>query len=118
MNLTYFSESEFTCNGEPCFDKMNKRFIYKLEKARSFTTQKYVITSSWRSEYHNEKVGGSPTSSHLKGIAVDISAKTSGEKYSIVKSLLLAGFKRIGVGSNFVHVDIDYQKAQEVIWTY
>lgn len=115
--MNYFSESEFNCNGEPCFDKMNKKFISKLERARSFSLTPFVITSSWRSEEHNKKVGGSKTSSHLKGIAVDIAAPTSSDKYEIIKSLLRV-FTRIGVGSNYIHADMDYNKPQNCVWTY
>lgn len=115
--MNYFSESEFKCGDEPCFDKMNKKFITKLERARSFSLTPYKITSSWRSVEHNKKVGGSRTSSHLRGLAVDIAAPTSSDKYEIIKSLLRV-FTRIGVGSNYLHVDADFSKAQNVVWTY
>lgn len=116
--MKYFKESEFNCNGKPCFDKMNKNFIDKLDYARSFTKTSFQITSSWRSEEHNKSVGGSETSSHLKGLAVDISAKSSNEKYEIIKALLIAGLKRIGIAKTFIHVDYDYSKPQYLIWTY
>ena len=29
-----------------------------------------------------------------------------------------AGFSRFGIGHNFIHVDIDEDKIQGVIWTY
>lgn len=115
--MNYFDESEFICDGEPCFDKMNKKFICKLDKARSYTTQPFKITSSWRSKEHNEKVGGSETSSHVKGIAVDISAPTSSSKYKIVKALMRE-FTRIGIGEDFVHCDLDFDKPQNMMWTY
>jgi zinc D-Ala-D-Ala carboxypeptidase len=115
--MNYFKESEFNCDGNPCFDKMVKKFIYKLERARSFSSVPFVITSSWRSKEHNESVGGVSTSSHLKGIAVDISAPTSSDKYEILKALLRV-FTRIGLGSNFIHCDMDYDKPQNLIWTY
>jgi len=115
--MNYFKESEFECCGKNCFNEMNKKFICKLEKARSFSLTPYVINSSWRSEEHNKKVGGSKTSSHLKGLAIDIAAPTSSDKYEIIKSLLRV-FTRVGIGSNFVHVDMDYEKPQYLIWTY
>lgn len=114
----YFDESEFVCNGEPCFEKMDKHFISQLDRARSFTTTPFTITSSWRSKEHNKKVGGSSTSSHLKGLACDISAKTSSDKYNIIRALLRANFTRIGIAKTFIHVDLDYAKPQELIWTY
>lgn len=29
-----------------------------------------------------------------------------------------AGFTRIGIGQNFIHVDTDPDKQQNIIWTY
>lgn len=116
--MKYFDEAEFNCDGEPCFNKMDKSFIAKLDTARSFSEKPFIISSSWRSKEHNKKEGGSDTSSHLKGIAVDLSAKSSSDKYNIVKSLIMAGFTRIGVGDRFIHADLDYDKPQNVMWTY
>jgi len=116
--MKFFDESEFECDGVNCFDKMDKDFIDKLELARSLSNHPFIINSSWRSKEHNSKIGGSPTSSHMNGIAVDISAKTSSAKYNITKSLLGAGFARIGIGDSFIHVDSDLNKVQNVIWTY
>ena len=36
----------------------------------------------------------------------------------MIEAFLDAGFRRIGVGSTFIHVDSDEEKAQDVIWTY
>jgi uncharacterized protein YcbK (DUF882 family) len=82
------------------------------------------VTSGYRTEFHNEKVGGVSGSSHLKGLAADVSDNIHGVKmksnnrYSMIKALLEVGFNRIGVGNGFIHVDIDKDKAQNVIWTY
>lgn len=116
--MKYFKEEEFTCNGEPCFDKMDKAFLAKLDLARSYSTVPFVITSSWRSEEHNRKVGGSHNSSHLRGVACDISAESGSAKYIIITALLRANFSRIGVSGTFVHVDSDENKPQGVIWAY
>jgi hypothetical protein len=115
---TYFKKSEFYCDGESCYDKMNKAFLEKLDLARSYSSVKYVISSSWRSMAYTIKKKWSKTSSHLIGMAVDIEAKTSSEKWEIVRTLMKAGFTRIGVGLDFIHVDMDYNKPQELLWTY
>lgn len=116
--MQYFEESEFNLDGEPCFDKMNKHFIKKLDKARSFTTTPFTITSSWRSVDYEKSKGRSGTSSHCKGLACDISAKNSSDRYNIIRALLRANFTRIGVSKDFVHCDLDYDKPQELVWTY
>jgi uncharacterized protein YcbK (DUF882 family) len=115
---TYFTEKEFNQEGKVVYDKMNPLFINKLNQARSYSSMPWNITSSWRDPIHNKEVGGSETSSHLKGVAVDIFAGSSKAKWIIVTALLRAGFTRIGIGSNFIHVDMDMEKTQNVIWTY
>ena len=89
-----------------------------LSKARELAAIGFKITSGYRSPAHNEKVGGVPSSSHTVGRAVDIYAPTSTQKYLIINSLLQAGFNRIGVAKNFIHVDDDPSKSEDVIWTY
>lgn len=116
--MKYFKESEFECDGQPCFDKMDAEFLSQLDLARSMSKVAWKIDSSWRSIDHNKAVGGKTFSAHLTGNAVDISAPTSNHKYEIISCALMAGFTRIGVGSNFIHLDNDKQKPQNVIWTY
>ena len=115
-----FKKSEFKC---PCgcglnFKDMSTEFVKKLDKARKFADTPFNITSSIRCLDHNEYVGGSKTSSHLKGLAVDLSCGSPPKRFKIIKGLILAGFNRIGVGEFFVHVDADKTKLKNVIWRY
>ena len=114
----YFEESEFVCEGEVVYHKMNKLFLKKLNLARMYSDTTFVINSSWRSVNHNMEVGGSATSSHLHGLAVDIRATTSRDKFNIIQALLKANFNRIGVSDGFIHVDNSKSKEQYVIFTY
>ena len=114
----YFKDSEFACKCGCGKSDMDKDFVLRLDKAREFAGIPFVITSGCRCEKHNKAVKGSSTSSHLTGLAVDISAVTSSEKFAIVNALLDTGFTRIGVGNSFVHVDADTKKPQNVLWTY
>jgi len=79
---------------------------------------KLTITSGFRCKKHNKEVGGSETSSHLTGLAADISCKYSRLRFMIVGAALQIGFKRIGIGKTFIHLDIDRKKDPQVIWTY
>jgi zinc D-Ala-D-Ala carboxypeptidase len=115
----YFEYSEFDSPDEKgSYINMDVDFLNKLAKARQSASIAFKITSGYRTPSHNEKVGGVPSSSHTKGHAVDIYAPTSRQKYIIINALLQAGFDRIGVAKNFIHVDDDPTKAEAVIWTY
>ena len=100
------------------YEHMSVAFLNKLTEARKIAAIGFKITSGYRSPEHNQKVGGVQGSSHTRGCAVDIYAPTSRQKYIIINSLLQAGFNRIGIAKNFIHVDNDATKTEDVIWTY
>ena len=115
----FFEYSEFDSADESgSYINMDVGFLNKLSKARELAAIGFKITSAYRSHAHNAKVGGVPSSSHTIGRAVDIYAPTSRQKYIIINALLQAGFNRIGVAKNFIHVDDDPSKDEDVIWTY
>jgi len=109
-----FSEHEFADGGP----HMNHDFMSKLQTARSICRELckeagvseviFSINTGSRSEDNNRQVGGKPDSTHLYGRACDINADSSRDRYFIVKSLLLAGFTRIGIykdDETYIHVD-------------
>ena len=51
-------------------------------------------------------------------MAVDISAKDSRIRFLILDALIAVGFSRIGIADTFIHVDMDFDKSQNVVWTY
>ena len=104
----YFKEVEY---------KMDADFLAKLDKAREFAKVPFVINSAYRSPEHPEYIKN-PTSSHIKGLEVDIKATDSKTRFKIVKALVTVGFTRIGIADTFIHVDLDFDKTQNVIWTY
>lgn len=137
VNITdHFKPEEFGCIGS--FDGMDAQLLEWIAKARWFIDAPMHINSGKRTEEHNKEVGGSATSSHLKGMAADIRSLTSKDRYTIIKAFMLAGLPieileqikafeketgpisipRIGVGETFIHVDVDPDKTQDVIWLY
>ena len=96
---------------------MNVEFLAKLDKAREFAGIPFIINSAYRSPEHPESIKN-PTSSHIKGLAVDISVKDSVKRFKVLNALIAVGFNRIGVADTFIHVDLDLDKSQNVIWTY
>jgi len=116
MALKYFKLSEF--DDAPGTGKnMKKDFLTKLDKARAIADVPFNITSGYRSKETNKRVGGVSTSSHLKGLAADISCKDSSTRQKIVSALIQAGFTRIGIADTFIHCDTDKDK-NDAIWLY
>jgi len=117
--VKYFRIEEFLC---PCClegrGRMDQNFLAQIEWARELAGVPFIITSGWRCSRHNERVGGKATSSHLKGLAADIRIDSSRDRFLVFRALLRAGFCRIGIGRDFIHVDTDPDKAHDLIWIY
>jgi|TARA_R110000744_G_scaffold27344_5_gene66879 uncharacterized protein YcbK (DUF882 family) len=123
INLNFFKMSEFDQPGIPGSGKeyMDINFLMILDNMRNRSGVPYKITSGYRSQEYNDKLSNSSkTSAHIQGKAVDISAPTSNQKYAIIEAALHFGIQRIGIGSNFIHIDIQEkpEKPTKVIWTY
>lgn len=113
----YFKPSEKT-GSQGTIAQLNKTLVDMLDVARGHAGIAFAITSGFRTPEHNKAVGGVADSAHLKGLAVDIRCRNSAELFAIVNGLLKAGFNRIGLGSGFVHADIDTTKPKNVIFNY
>lgn len=117
--MKYFSYNEFDSPDEEGSGRnMDYDLLNMIDKARELYGKPIVVTSGFRTESHNKKVGGVSSSSHLKGLAIDVACVRSKDRFEMLTALMEVGFNRIGVGSTFIHVDIDKNKSQNVIWTY
>ena len=117
--MKYFKLSEFDSpDSVGSGEFMDREFLSRLDQARSLADTPFKITSGYRSERHNAKVGGVPNSSHLKGHAADIACNNSVARHKIITALLKAGINRIGIADTFIHADNDPDKPSNVIWTY
>ena len=121
----YFRFSEFDSPDAPGSGEihMDKDFLNQLSTARHYAKRPFVINSGYRTENHNKTLRSfgymvSPLSSHMKGLAADIQVMNDMERHRILAALLKAGFRRIGIGKYFIHVDADTAKNQDLIWTY
>lgn len=96
---------------------LDEMLMHMLDKARDVAGFPFYITSGKRSAEHNASVGGVSDSSHVRGIGVDLQAPVGvQERQAMCWALGLAGFKRIGIYDKHFHVDIDTEKAQNVVW--
>ena len=117
--LKHFKLAEFDSPDAPGSGaKMQPKFLQMLDNARAIAGVPFEVTSGYRTEAHNAKVGGVKESSHCQGWASDLAASSGTTKFQIVNALLKAGFTRIGVASGFIHCDCDPTKPAQVIWTY
>lgn len=115
--MTHFNITEFEC---PCCKqrKMNFDFLELLDKARDLAGIPFIVTSGYRCEKHNKEIHGKKDSAHLRGYAADIFCNDSKHRQIILRALLLAGFRRIGVAKDFIHADSDPNKVPGVVWLY
>lgn len=114
----YFTLTEFDCKCKCGKNNIDPNLIVCLDEARELAQVPFIINSGCRCEKHNRRVRGSRTSSHLKGIAVDIKATNSKTRFAILQSLFMSGFSRIGIHKRFIHVDIDHKKPSTVVFIY
>jgi len=113
-----FTPDEHTCKCGCGQNFMHPKHMEMLDDARDMAGIPFKITSGCRCKAHNKAEGGSPTSSHPKGFASDIEAITDEQRYKIVRSLLIAGFRRIGIKKTFIHVDNDPDKNERRLWQW
>ena len=101
-----FDSTEFTCKCGCGRNKINERFVERLQMLRNKIGAPINVTSGFRCPTHSIRVGGSYNDAHTLGIAADIYVNG-------LSSLQLAryaeelGFGGIGIIDNkCVHVDI------------
>lgn len=111
MKYKYFSDKEIV--------GLKPELVKMLDEARGVAGVPFKITSGFRTPEQNAKLKGSvEDSAHTIGLAVDISCPDSSVRFKMIKGLLVAGFTRIGIGKDFLHIDISKDKLQDCIWTY
>ena len=113
----HFTKEEFYCqcgcgNGDIV---ISENLVFQLECVRIHYGKPMRINSGIRCLSHNRKIGSRDTSSHIKGLAVDISCGDMRTRLELVKRLLRDGeFERIGFHKDFIHVDVDYDKPKGI----
>ncbi|MCS7201802.1 MAG: D-Ala-D-Ala carboxypeptidase family metallohydrolase [Dictyoglomus sp.] len=77
----------------------------KLEKLYQLSKGNFKITSGYRCESHNKKIGGVLNSKHTKGCACDITSENIKEIFEIIKSLGFS-FIKLDEKKNYIHVEV------------
>lgn len=107
-----FRLDEFKCKCGKCDPILvDDQLIIYLQKIRDHFGKRVNVNSGYRCAKHNAdlKVGGSPSSHHVKGMAADIRVEgvTPEEVARYAESI---GIQRIGLYDNFVHIGSDSKK--------
>ncbi|MBQ2905532.1 MAG: DUF882 domain-containing protein [Peptococcaceae bacterium] len=111
--IEYFKAREFACkNGEDRI-QISPVLLEILYQIRLHFNAPVIITSGYRTESYNKKVGGARESNHVKGIAADIVVKgVSPSKVAAYADLLMPDKGGIGEYRTFVHVDVRHEKSR------
>jgi uncharacterized protein YcbK (DUF882 family) len=110
-----FSLEEFKCKDGSDIPNNALSNIIELAKnlqvLRDALGKSITITSGYRSQKHNAKIGGVKNSQHVKGTASDIKVKgmTAKEVALVIEGLIASGKMKeggIGIYPTWVHYDI------------
>ena len=112
----HFDSTEFDCHGSGCCSRtiINEKLIEYLEQIRSHFNSPITITSPYRCQIHNSRVGGAVGSRHSKGDACDIVVKNVAPRtvaqYAESIGILGIGLYETSSDGHFVHIDArDYK---------
>lgn len=107
----HFYSTEFDCHGSGCCSqtKVNDNLPVHLEMIRNHFNAPVTITSPYRCETHNSRVGGAVGSRHSKGDACDIVVKGVSPRtvaqYCESIGILGIGLYETQSDGYFVHID-------------
>lgn len=116
----YFKMEEKTdLEGKHTFSELDPSMRSLADRMRGECGFAWRITSGYRTKEENESTVGSVSdSAHVSKLAIDVYCVDSTKRDKIINVAKANGVKRIGIGKNFVHLDIDKSKPQEVMWHY
>ena len=120
-SIKHFQPSELESPDAPGSGvNMQLPLVLLLDQLREACAFPLIVSSGYRTERHNQRVGGVDSSSHTSGWAVDIRAVSSDARWTIVRHAIELGFNRIGIASTFLHLDCspDPGHPENRIWTY
>ncbi len=109
-----FTVGEFKSKDGALTVLIDRRLISRLQVMRDKLGRAIVITSGYRTPEHNSSVGGAIDSQHMLGTGADIKVSGfSGDQ--LAKVAREVGFTGIGIGTDFIHVDVRDTPAE---WRY
>ena len=122
----HFADWELACRGRDCCGRVNRcqqELVDALEDFRSAVSAArgketpVIVTSAYRCDEHNRRIGGAKDSMHVQGLAADIRVvgMTAAQLETIARSVpAIKGIGRDDHG-NYLHIDVRSTKAA---WSY
>ncbi|GAH87999.1 unnamed protein product [marine sediment metagenome] len=117
-NKIYFTDEEIQCKCGCGFILKQTAFFWKVNTLRGIVGHPLWVNSWCRCPIHNKAVGGLLTSSHPKGLAVDLDTPSAYIRYRILLAAGELNFRGVGVAETFIHLDNDFDKAPNRFWIY
>ena len=125
-NIQHFTPKEFDSPDAPGSGLLNMQpeFIAQLDLLRDKMGKRMDINSGFRTKKRNlwlrvaRGLKSVDSSAHCNGWAADIVIPNSNYRMWLIYHALNLGFRRIGLGKRFIHLDADPSKPQDVMWTY
>lgn len=106
-----FQYKEFDCRGQGCCSTtiIDEKLVEYIQQIRDHFGKPVIITSPYRCEVHNKRVGGATKSYHMRGQAADIVVQdvSSREvaKYAESIGILGIGLYETSKDGYFTHID-------------
>lgn len=116
FNLSEFASKDGSDFPQDVKDNLQE-LANNLQVLRYALGQPITITSGYRSESHNKKIGGAKSSQHILGLAADIKVANTTPKEVAKKIEELIELKEmkqggLGIYSSWIHYDIRNKKAR------
>jgi len=97
---------------------MSMVLISKLQIMKDYLGMPIKIRSGFRTKLHNARVGGKVNSEHLTGEGVDVICLGSEERFYMLQAAAYAGFDRIGVKGDMIHLGVSTTLPTPRFWLY
>ncbi len=102
-----FCVKEFKCNDGSDTVLISTELVEILQKIRNHFKKPVCITSAYRTQSYNAKVGGVANSQHTKGTGADIYINNvKCDEIAKYAEFLMPSGGGIGLYKNFVHIDV------------
>lgn len=111
----FFKPEEFEKATPACsIEDMNEDFLQLLDDARAICPVPFIVNSAFRTKEYEASKNRPGSSSHCKGLAIDLRCTAPRDRLKMVIALMCVGFRRFGIYPTFIHVDLDPSKPSSI----